>query len=81
MKDMQEHLEKLQLQIVECEMVRDLATDPKKRDLFARLAEHYKVLAGEVNKAIAEQKVVTYPSRRVTANKQQKGPPQGGGPM
>jgi hypothetical protein len=64
MKDMQEHLEKLQLQIVECEMVRDLATDPKKRDLFARLAEHYKVLAAEVTRAIAEQKVVTFPKQK-----------------
>jgi hypothetical protein len=64
MKDMQEHLEKLQLQIVECEMVRDLATDPKKRDLFARLAEHYKVLAAEVTRGIAEQKVVTFPEQK-----------------
>lgn len=48
MKDMQEHLEKLRVQIAECEMIRDLATDPKKRDLFARLAEHHKVLAGEL---------------------------------
>jgi len=52
MKDMQEHLEKLRVQIVECEMIRDLATDPKKRDLFARLAEHHKVLAAEVERAI-----------------------------
>ena len=52
MKDMQEHLEKLRVQIAECEMIRDLATDPKKRDLFARLAEHHKVLAGELERAI-----------------------------
>ncbi|MBR1174356.1 hypothetical protein JQ617_10365 [Bradyrhizobium sp. KB893862 SZCCT0404] len=55
MKDMQEHLEKLRVQIVECEMIRDLATDPKKRDLFARLAEHHKVLAAEVERAISTQ--------------------------
>ena len=52
MKDMQEHLEKLQVQIAECEIIRDLATDPKKRELFARLAEHHKVLAAEIEKAM-----------------------------
>ncbi len=53
MKDMQAHLEKLRVQIVECEMIRDLATDLKKRELFARLAEHFKVLAGEVERTMA----------------------------
>lgn len=53
MKDMQAHLEKLRVQISECEMIRELATDPQKRELFAKLAEHYRVLAGEVEKAMA----------------------------
>jgi len=35
-------------------MIRDLATDPKKRDLFHRLAEHHKVLVAEIERAIAE---------------------------
>ena len=52
MKDMQAHLEKLRTQIAECEMIRDLATDHKKRELFARLAEHFKVLAGEIEKTM-----------------------------
>jgi hypothetical protein len=52
MKDMREHLEKLRVQIAECEMIRDMATDPKKRELFARLAEHHKVLAAEIERAI-----------------------------
>jgi hypothetical protein len=55
MKDMREHLEKIQVQIVECEMIRDLATDPKKREPFARLAEHHKVLAAEIARVIAEE--------------------------
>lgn len=55
MKDMQEHLEKLQVQIAECEIIRDLATDPEKRDLFGRLAEHHRALAEELQKAIAAQ--------------------------
>ena len=56
MKDMLAHLEKLRVQIVECELIRDLATDSVKRELFNRLAEHYKVLAGEVERAIAASK-------------------------
>ena len=55
MKDMQAHLEKLRTQIVECEMIRDLATVPAKRELFGRLAEHYKVLVAELEKAIDDQ--------------------------
>jgi hypothetical protein len=41
MKDIRAHLEKLQVQIAECETIRDLATDPKERELFPRLAEHF----------------------------------------
>ena len=55
MQDMLAHLEMLRVQIAECEMIRDLATDPVKRELFRKLAEHYKVLADEVQRAIAEQ--------------------------
>ena len=53
MQDMRAHLEKLQVQVVQCEMIHDLATDPKKRELFGRLADHLKVLAGEIERAIS----------------------------
>lgn len=53
MNDMLKHLEKIQVLVVECEMIRDAATDPKKRELFARLAEHHKILAMEIERAIA----------------------------
>jgi hypothetical protein len=56
MQDMKAHLEKLQVQIAECEIIRDLATARIKRDLFGRLAEHYKVLAAEVEKAIMAER-------------------------
>ncbi|MGY4572113.1 hypothetical protein [Bradyrhizobium sp. USDA 3256] len=55
MKDIQEYLEKLQVQTAECEMIRDLATDPKKRELFTRLAEHFKTLATELERAKSRQ--------------------------
>jgi hypothetical protein len=53
MQDMKTHLEKLRVQVAECEMIRDLATDPKKRELFARLAEHFKGLVADLERAIA----------------------------
>ena len=55
MRDMAAQLEKLQVQMAECEMIARLATDRAKRDLFTRLAAHYKVLADEVARAIATQ--------------------------
>jgi hypothetical protein len=47
------HLEKLRVQIAECELIRDLATDKAKRALFDRLAEHSRVLAADLERAIA----------------------------
>jgi len=51
-KDMQAQLEKLRTDAAECALIRDLATEPKKRDLFTKLAEHL-TLADEVERAIA----------------------------
>ncbi|AMA59934.1 hypothetical protein [Bradyrhizobium sp. CCGE-LA001] len=53
MKDMQAQLEKLRTDAAECALIRDLATEPKKRELFTRLAAHLVVLADEVERAIA----------------------------
>jgi len=39
-----------------CADPRDLATDPRKRELFNRLAEHLSMLATEVEAAIAAQR-------------------------
>jgi hypothetical protein len=57
MQDMKVHLEKLRVQIAECEMIRDLATDPAKRALFDKLARHFAVLAGELERAIERAKL------------------------
>jgi hypothetical protein len=56
MKDMRAHLEKLRVQVSECELIRDLATDKAKRELFDQLARHFAVLAAEVERAIVEAK-------------------------
>lgn len=51
---MQAQSEKLRRGAAECALIRDLATDPKKRELFARLAEHLDVLASAVEQVIAD---------------------------
>jgi hypothetical protein len=53
MKVMQAQLEKLRTDAAECALIRDLATEPKKRELFTKLAAHLSVLADEVERAIA----------------------------
>jgi hypothetical protein len=55
MQDMRAHLEKLRADAAECALIRDLATDAKKRALFTQLAEHLSTLAAQVERAIAEQ--------------------------
>jgi hypothetical protein len=52
MKDLQVHLEKLRTDAAECALIRDLATEKTKKELFARLAQHLEVLADEVEQAI-----------------------------
>jgi hypothetical protein len=49
---MKAHLEKLRTDAAECALIRDLASDPEKRALFTRLAEHLGTLAREVEAAI-----------------------------
>ncbi len=53
MQDMKAHLEKLRSDAAECALIRDLATDPAKRELFTRLADHLNTLTGEIETAIA----------------------------
>ncbi|MET4170344.1 hypothetical protein ABIB99_001419 [Bradyrhizobium sp. LA6.1] len=53
MKDMQAQLEKLRTDSAECALIRDLATEPKKRELFTKLAEHLTILPDKVEHAIA----------------------------
>jgi hypothetical protein len=53
LEDMQTHLEQLQTQVADCELIRDLTTDRAERDLFRKFSEHFRVLATEVERAIA----------------------------
>ncbi|KRQ92570.1 hypothetical protein [Bradyrhizobium valentinum] len=52
MQDTLAQLEKLRRDAAECELIRNLATDPKKRELFDRLAAHLTMLASEVERVI-----------------------------
>ena len=54
MQDMLTQLEKLRRDAAEGELIRDLATDLKKRELFDKLAAHFSVLASEVEKAMPD---------------------------
>ncbi|UFW45383.1 MULTISPECIES: hypothetical protein [Bradyrhizobium] len=56
MKDYQEHLEKLRREAAECALIRDLATDGAKRELFERLASHLTILADHVEQKMLEQR-------------------------
>lgn len=49
-------MEKLLIDAEECALISRLATDMQKRDLFARLAAHLRVLAEEIECAILAQK-------------------------
>ena len=52
MEDYQVHLEKLRKDAAECVLIRDLATDLAKRDMFDRLSRHLDQLADEVERSL-----------------------------
>lgn len=54
MRDMQAHLKTLRIKIAECKRLERLSKRAVRRDIFRRLAAHYKVLADEVERAIAQ---------------------------
>ena len=59
MKDYQAQLEKLRIDAAECALIRDLATDIAKRELFDRLASHLSMLADQVEMEIHSRKTAS----------------------
>ena len=57
MQDYQASLEKLRSDAAEAALIRDLATDTEKREMFARLAKHLDQLADDVERAMNAAKV------------------------
>lgn len=51
-EEIRKHLDRLLQDAAECQRISDLSTDPFKRDLFAKLADHHRVLAAELERAI-----------------------------
>jgi hypothetical protein len=56
MKDYQASIEKLQRDAADAALIRDLATNPTKRELFDRLHKHLILLAGEIERAMIADK-------------------------
>ena len=53
MTNLQAKLEQFETLISECELIAKLATDRAKRELYLRLALHYRELETDIRKAIA----------------------------
>ena len=58
MKDYRASLEKLRRDAAEAALIRDLATDVGKREMFNRLYEHFSRLADEVEQAMNALKTI-----------------------
>ena len=56
MEDYLARLEKLRADAAECALIRDLAADPAKRELFDRLSVHLKSLADQVEQAMLAER-------------------------
>jgi hypothetical protein len=56
MKDYRASIEKLRRDAAEAALIRDLATNPTKRDMFDRLHQHLTLLADEVEQAMKSGK-------------------------
>ena len=55
MNDLQARLEKLHTDAADCALISELATELRKRELFARLAAHLRGLAREIEREISER--------------------------
>jgi hypothetical protein len=56
MRDYQASIEKLRNDAAEAAMIRDLATDPVKREAFGRIHDHLNRLADEIEHAMRASK-------------------------
>jgi len=55
MQDIIAKREQYLTEAAECELIRDLATDPKKRELFGRLAHDLRKMVADLDTAAAAQ--------------------------
>ena len=59
MQDLHLKLEKLRLEAEDCELIGKLAADPKKRDLFKKLAVDLRVMAKDIEAVIVDRTPAT----------------------
>lgn len=57
MKDYQASIEKLRRDAAEAALIRDLATDKTKREMFTKLHDHFLRLADEVARAMKSEPI------------------------
>ena len=55
MQDIIAKRERYLTEAAECELIRDLATDPKKRELFGRLAHDLRKMVADLDAAVTVQ--------------------------
>ena len=55
MQDLREKLEKLLTEAEDCDLIGRLATDPKKRELFKKLATDLRAMARDIEAMIASK--------------------------
>jgi len=65
MTDHQDRLERFETLAAECELIAKLATDASKRELYLRLAVHYRELSDDMRRAIATKDAVRPADRAV----------------
>jgi hypothetical protein len=53
MTDLERRLERFETLVAECELIAKVATDGAKRELYLRLAVHYRELVADMRTAIA----------------------------
>jgi hypothetical protein len=63
MKDYLASIDKLRKEAAEAALVRDLATDPVKRDMYGRMHDHLMTLANEVERAMSRSGTATSQGR------------------
>jgi hypothetical protein len=63
MKDFLTSIEKLRREAAEAALIRDMATDSAKRDVFGRLHEHLSRLADEVERQVSNADLAGEPTK------------------
>jgi hypothetical protein len=61
MTDLEGKLERFETLAAECELIAKLSTDKAKRELYSRLALHYRELAADLRKMIATKDAAQEP--------------------